>query len=321
MKFNLAFILTIGLFFGAYSSFAQINVTYPEKVVALAPLTYDQATASSDASEKLWHYIFDALFNTKRFKVVDRLDGYKSIVMERKLQTGGDFVDGKVVKQSRAQGANLIIVGHVMAAQGIENKGVNGALSTYTADLSIALKIIEVETGEIVASVMVTPSGTSKMDDVVKTSTGIFGKLFSGTACNGSSPQQAIEKCMGGIEKYIRQFVSENFPIEMRIFQARLSDNGKYTEYLLIGGGADGTFAEKQKLSVQRTEILNVNGKNKNLTNEVLKFEILRLAEDFIVCKVLKSDLENEPKLSNFLKTEPQAIKIMEIKSTGFKIK
>ncbi|MCC7246129.1 MAG: hypothetical protein IT269_10660, partial [Saprospiraceae bacterium] len=279
MKFSLRFpvLLLFFLCFGLSSLQAQLNVTYPEKIVGLAPLTYDQNTASQEAAEKFWHYIFDALFNTKRFKVVDRLDGYKNIVMEKRIQSGGDFVDGKVVKQGKLQGATMMVFGHVMTAQSIESKSTNGT-STFNADLSIAIKIIDVETSEIIASVLVTPSGTSKMDDVVKNSKGILG-IFSGNNCSGATGQQALDRCMSNIEKYIRQFVTENFPVEMRVFQTRPSENGKYTEYLLIGGGTDGTFREKQKLSVTRTEKINANGKTLKYTNEVVKFEILRLAE------------------------------------------
>ncbi len=316
MKFKILlplWLLPLSLFPGNTSLHAQLNVTYPEKVVGLAPLTFDRSTASQESVEKFWHYIFDALFNTKRFKVVDRLDGYKNIVVEKRIQSGGDFVDGKVVKQGKLQGATMMVFGHVMTAQSIESKSTNGT-STYNADLSIAIKIIDVETSEILASVLVTPSGTSKMDDVVKSSKGLMS-LFSSNACSGATPQQALDKCMSNIEKYIRQFVTENFPVEMRIFQTRPSENGKYTEYLLIGGGTDGTFREKQKLSVTRTEKINANGKTLKYTNEVVKFEIVRLAEDFIVCKVVKADQDKEGKLNEHLKLDPQSVKVVELKS------
>jgi curli biogenesis system outer membrane secretion channel CsgG len=316
MKVNfLPLALFCAFFLASPSANAQLNVTYPEKIVALAPLTYDQSTASPEAAEKFWHFIFDALFNTKRFKVVDRLDGYKSIVVERKLQTGGEFIDGKVVKQSKVQGATLIVFGHVMAAQGVEMKQTNGTV-TYNADLSLALKIIEVETGEILATVMVTPSGTSRMDDVIKPNNSIITKIFGGSNnCYGQNPQQALEKCMGDIDKYVRQFVRENFPVEMRIFQMRRAENDKYNEYMLTGAGPDGTFKPKDKLSVQRTELIPSGGKNLKFVNEVVQLEVVRNAGDFLVCKVVKSFLEKEAKLADYLKTEPQAIKVVEFKS------
>ena len=301
----------------AGQAFAQI--TYPEKRVALAPLSYDRSTASQASGEKLYHYILDALFNTKRFTVVDRLDGYKRIVVEKKLQEGTDFIDGKVVAQGKLQGAGLIIFAHVNVAQSSENKDANGKVTGYSGDLSLFVRILDVETGQVIASQIITPNGISAIGNEVErqNSKGGLNTIFKGIlsgGCNGSNPQTALEACMSKINPHIRQFVNDNFPIEMRIYKDFDTAEGK-KEFWLMGAGEGHNLATGNKLSVIRTVLVDVGGRKLKRVDEVMRLKIVDLNGEFITAQAIdKKERLKEANLLATLKSDPTSIKVVEIK-------
>lgn len=301
----------------AHQIFAQI--TYPEKRVALAPLSFDRSTANQASGEKLYHYILDALFNTKRFTVVDRLDGYKRIVVEKKLQEGTDFIDGKVVAQGKLQGASLIIFAHVNVAQSSENKDANGKVTGYSGDLSLFVRILDVETGQVIASQIITPNGISAIGDEVdrQNSKGGLNNIFRGMlsgGCSGSNPQSALESCMSKINVHIRQFVNDNFPIEMRIYKDFDTSDGK-KDFWLMGAGEGNNLHVGQKLSVIRTVLIDVGGRKLKRVDEVMKLKIADRNGEFITAQALdKKERLKEANLLATLKSDPNSIKVIELK-------
>lgn len=312
----------LALFFIALSASnlnAQQGITYPETRVALAPLSYDRNTANENSAEKLYHYLFNALFNTKRFTVVDRLDGYKRIVIEKKLQEGSDFIDGKVVAQGKLQGASLMIFAHLNTAQASPVTDANGKTTSFSGDLSLFIRIVDVESGQVLASQIITPSGISAIGKEVDKQgatgfTKVLTTLFKG-GCSGGTELAAIEACMSKIEVHIKQFVSDNFPLEMRIFTPYDGPGGK-KEFWLIGAGDGHNLKVGQKLTVTRTQKIDVGGgKTMRRVDEVLKLKIIGLNGEFITTQAAdKEERTKEVNLLAALKNDPNSIKVLEIK-------
>lgn len=121
----------VGLLFVLFTSTlsAQIN----KNSIWVAPFTHDTLGRKYD------QYMVDcrgaalrALLASGRFSVVDR-DAIKELESERQLQKSESFIDGKVVEQGRAVGAEYILTGKM--------NGKTGLLSLEITSVETAVKV------------------------------------------------------------------------------------------------------------------------------------------------------------------------------------
>lgn len=121
----------VGLLFVLFTSTlsAQIN----KNSIWVAPFTHDTLGKKYD------QYMVDcrgaalrALLASGRFSVVDR-DAIKELESERQLQKSESFIDGKVVEQGRAVGAEYILTGKM--------NGKTGLLSLEITSVETAVKV------------------------------------------------------------------------------------------------------------------------------------------------------------------------------------
>lgn len=249
-----------------------------EKIgVGIMSFTYVEGAASEKDVNSIQETVSNAFVKTKRFNIVDRskMDALKK---EKSLQRSEDFIDGKVIAQGVSLGANFLISGHVISAQADQMTTSEGK-ATYKAKLSISLKVIDVATGQVVASETIEP----------KSGSSLLGAIGIGE----SSSQSAISKAIKGIESKIDEFVGTNFPQSFSIAEIQEKDSkGNATKVLIAGGSAFG-LKKGDKLKVVELTMIEVNGKKLQRKKEIGELKISKVEDDnFSTCSVSSGGLD-----------------------------
>lgn len=254
------------------------NCAAQEKTgVGIMPFTYVQGAASSQDVNSIQESVANAFVKTKRFNIVDR-SKIDVLRQEKDLQKSEDFIDGSVIQQGVSLGANFLISGHVISAQAermeTEPDAKTGqVIVTYKAKLSISLKVIDVATGQVIASETFEPKA---------------GSLFGGIiGISPSTPQAAISKAIKGIEDKVDDFVNKNFPATFPIVEIQEKDSKGNATKIMIAGGTAFNLQKGQKLKVVEVSFIEVNGKKIERKKDISELKITKVEdENFSTCSV-----------------------------------
>ena len=304
MKLFRLIFLVFALVSTAHIAFGQVI----EKTVALAPIYYSPNTCEREDAERLYNYILNTMLNTQRIKVLDRLFGQGVISEEKKLNQGVDFVEGKVVDQGKQKGAEFILFIYVNSAKSYEvqrektdkeTKQKNLERIGYDCDLSLFARVINVETGQVVASQIITPSGNAVLGDATyanEVSNKVVSGMLSGVSKKPQSPREAVNKKMEELEPYVRKFIDEVFPIELRISKIKevpknaSKPNGGTEQQVIIIGGKSTGFKDGDKLIVKEIVPVEIDGKMYKDEVEVGKIKVIRISQDLVTCKFIEGE-------------------------------
>jgi len=258
MKTKLSFLLV------AY--FGISIITYGQKTtVGILPFTFTSGSADYQTVKSIDENITNAFVKTKRFNIVDRAK-MGAVKAEKELQKTEDFIDGTVVAQSSNLGAEFLVSGHVSSATTERMTTSEGAVS-YKAKLAITLKVIDVETSQVLHSENIKPKSGSMIG-------GLYG-------VGPTTPEIAIEKALKDIEKDVDEFVAVNFPLTISI--AEVSS----TSEILIAVGSQFGAKKKDKFKVVEQSVMEVNGKQLVRKKEIGQIIISSVEdENFSKCKV-----------------------------------
>ena len=265
-------LISVALFIGG-NSFIQAQ----DKIgVGIMPFTSAQSSANAQTINSIQETVVNAFVKTKRFNIVDR-SKMEALKKEKNLQKSEDFIDGSVIAQGVALGANFLISGHIISATAERMEGssvISGeSTATYKAKLSIDLKVIDVATGQIITSERIEPKGGSS-----------FGGIM-GTA--PSTPEAAILKAIKGIEDKIDKFVDKNFPVTFHIVEIQEKDGKGNATKIMIAGGSAFNLKKGDKLKVVEVSIIEVNGKKLERKKELGELRITKVEdENFSTCSV-----------------------------------
>lgn len=206
--------------------------------------------------------VTEAFLRTKRFSLVER-EKMDQVQREKRLQQNDDFIDGQVIEQSKSLGAQYIVTGNVTKAQVETSKmqaPIAGTITSRNAEVAFTLKVIDVTTGEIMAT------GT-----------------FSGDGKGKNSFEDAVEEVKPGIEKFIR----ENFKVSGAIASIEEKNAGGEAVRVLLACGSAMGMKPGYTFKVYEAKELTVEGKK--LTRKVaLGRIVVKTVEDenFSVCDV-----------------------------------
>lgn len=255
-----------------------INAQQTEKIpVGILPTSYADGNSYKETvmvSEEL----ANAFLKTNRFNIVDR-SKIEALRRERELQKTEDFMDGSVIEQSKGIGAKYLV---------------SSVISDYTNDgdscrFLLSLKVIDVETGEIVASDKLVPKS------------GGFGKaLLSGTVnvlleTQGSltTKEKAFKNALDKMLPQIEEFVNKNFPIEFFIVEQQ--EKGK----LLISGGSSSGVKKGTILKVYEESMINVNGKELKRKKDIAELKVEKVEdENFSTCTIKSGEKDLREKIN-----------------------
>jgi TolB-like protein len=251
--------------------------------VGILPFTYVQGAAASQDVNSIQETVINAFVKTKRFNVVDR-SKMEALKREKDLQKSEDFIDGNVIQQGVALGANFLISGHVISAQAermetAPDQKTGQTTITYKAKLSIQLKVIDVETGQVITSETIEPKAGSA-----------FGGLL-GVA--PGTPEAAISKAINGIEDKVDEFVSDNFPATFPIVEIQEKDGKGNARVVMIAGGSSFNLKKGDKLKVVEVSMIEVNGKKLERKKDIGELKITKVEdENFSTCSVSSGGIE-----------------------------
>lgn len=275
---------------------AESKAQVIEKTVAVAPVSFTNRNSNRDNSSSLYNYIINSLKQTKRIKVIDRLYSYKDIVEEIQLQKGGGFYDSEaLIRQGKQLGAEYILTSFVnMATTNEARSSKTNELLGYEATLSLFVRIINVETGEVIESAIISPKGVAS-ESTFEYSDPIQVRLIKGLFTSvASTPEQAMLEKMAKIEPYIREFINNVFPLEMRIADVQETippkqknkKNPKSDLDVFIIGGLSTGLKVGDVLKIIETKTRVIGEKQYVDDVEIGKMKVIRISEDLVVSRI-----------------------------------
>lgn len=233
---------------------------------------YSRDNNSSEYKTAIQDAVSDAFLKTKRFSLVER-EKMEQLKSEKNLQKEEDFIDGTVIEQSKSLGAQFVVLGNVTKAK-VEEKTTNMVyLSTKTkvAEVSFNIRIVDVATGEIVAS-----------------------NSFNKTA-KGKNP---FDEALSDIKPEIEKFIKDNFKITASIASVEeKNSNGDATKVLISGGSSTGVI-EKNEFKVFEVSELVVDGKKLTRKKTIGKLIVTKVEdENFSICTITEGGAEIAKKI------------------------
>jgi len=228
---------------------------------------YKNAIAIQDA-------VGDAFMDTKRFTLVERekMDQIKS---EKNLQKNDDFIDGSVVEQSAALGAQYIVMGNIAKADEVQTQSrvvYVGDVTSYHADISFSIRIVDVSTSEVVAS---------------------------NTFSSSEKGKDAFDKALNTIKPEIEKFIKKNFKLSVSLAQVEAKDASGAATKVLIAGGSTLGLKVNNILKVYEVTHLEVDGKQLPRKVTIGKITVTDVQdENFSECTVIEGGIDIATKIA-----------------------
>ncbi|MEH0156022.1 CsgG/HfaB family protein [Limibacter armeniacum] len=280
-------LLTIG------TSYAQ-----DKEVVAVTPVTSSITRGARAYANSLTEVIVDGIVKSNRFRVVDR-SNFDDILSEENLQKGESFIDGLVVEQGKKLGAQYIITGNLSSASAdpqyryerYRNR-TRKVLAGYNAHVSFTMKVIDVETGEILGS------------DVFDNRSGgywVFDGLYQ-------SPEAAITAALKNARPHTIRFVDQHFPLDMKIFEIAQQKRG-YAKEIVVTGGRNNGLKVGQWLKVVHVSRVNLEGKFVKRSKPLGWAQVVSVDDEyFSTCKVKR---DGGDKIFELFHNDPENVRVM----------
>jgi len=263
----------------------KINAQDEKKVIGIAPFTGAYDTPILNSIEEV---VSSSFGKTKRFNLVGRSQ-MNAIKNEKELQKTEDFIDSKYIAQTKSLGAQLLISGNVTSVNATQETHTDSQGRTsysYNSTITLDLKVLDVETGQVIASDVV----SSKADK------GLLDLKSWGNALTGSTPssgQEAYSVALKRLEKEIDNFVSKNFPVSFLIAEIQEQGGDGSAKTILISGGSAFGLKKGDKLSVAELVEMEVGGKKIIRKKEIGELKITKVEdENFSICEVKSGGID-----------------------------
>ena len=233
---------------------------------------YSRNDNSSEYKTAIQDAVSDAFLKTKRFSLVER-EKMEQLKSEKNLQKEEDFIDGTVIEQSKSLGAQFVVLGNVTKAK-VEDKQTNLILvsaSSRVCEIAFNIRIVDVSTGEIVAS-------------------NSFSKSSKG--------KNAFEIGLNEIKPEIEKFITDNFKLTASIASIEeKNSNGDATKVLISGGSSTGVI-EKNEFKIFEVSQLVVDGKKLIRKKTIGKLIVTKVEdENFSICTITEGGAEIAKKI------------------------
>jgi len=174
--------------------------------------------------------------STKRFTLVER-DKMDQLKAEKNLEKGDAYIDGSVIEQSAALGAQYLVLGSISKANEGMDRGYAAAMGYSTsphAEISFSLRVVDVATGEVVAS-----------------------NTFSAS----EKGKTAFDKALNELRPDVEDFIRKNFKLILTLAQVEKKDSGGAATKVLIAGGSSLGLKVNEAFKVYEVSEIEVDGK------------------------------------------------------------
>lgn len=251
-----------------------------EKIsLGIFPFSYAAGTVYNENDVRsIQETVATGFIKTKRFEVVDRTLG-QVIKIEKEIQKLEEYINGTVVPQGKSMGAQRILAGHVVSSSVDESSYTDDRGKTtlsYSAKITVNLKILDVETGKTTHSEIITGSAGGLLDIPRR-----------------ATPQEAISKAIERLNKEVDKFVAKAFPVEFHISEIQEKDGRGNAKKILITGGSAFGIEKGDILSVVEVVDANVGGKTIKRKTEIGRIKVTKVEdENFSICEVRDGGIE-----------------------------
>lgn len=245
----------------------------------------DQVKAFADAATEK---VTNAFVKLKRFKVLSRKDVEK-LMNEQNFQMSDNVNMESAVQIGNMLGAAFMVMGQMQNVSATEIKDEKGkSTSSYTANVEIQLRIVDIATGEIMAS---KDFKGDKGGDAAKGAALIGGLMKAAGAKGGSAnaiatmggsntPSNAAFAALNEAEKKIYEWATSAFPVEGEIFEILKEDKKGAAAKVNITCGKDIGVRKGDAFKVYIETEVEVAGKLRKKTTDLGKLTVKNVAED-----------------------------------------
>lgn len=268
MKLNISILVLI---------FFTCICTAQKKTVAITAFEKTNTSIADNYIKAIEDKVKEALYTTNRFEIVDRTNMSK-LKEEMELQKSEEFMDGNVVEQSSLNGAEQMVAGSV--SQVSITKRITEKTTYYDCSISFSLQVIDVATGQVVASELIRPKQS------------FFAGIGSNLTGGNATPEKAFFSSLKGTQNAIDKFVGNNFPMTTVIIEVLKTSSNK-AKSLLINTGTSQGAKKNQKFVVIELIKKEVNGKTLIHRKELGSIKLTKIeGEEISEAKVLKGGEE-----------------------------
>lgn len=244
--------------------------------VAIIPFTYSQDAASASTAQAVFERFSESITKTKRFIIVDRASS-DAISTEKNLQKTEAFMNSTQLQQDALKSAKYIISGHLSYANTTESiytdKKTGEQSISYEAKLSLTVKVLDIESGEVIKTETFQPEAGGLLDF----------NIFS----DKSTPQAAITSAIDKIQKKVDKFIGKEFPESFSIVEIQEKDGKGSAKTILISGGSNSGLKKGGKMKVVEISKILVNGKDITRKKQIGELKISKVDdENFSICEV-----------------------------------
>lgn len=255
-----------------FAIISQVAVYGQKTTVAIKTLrtisrnNYYGSNGMTTGEAKIEDFVTNKFVNTKKFDIVDRAS-LTDLKSEKELQKSEDFIDGKVIEQSKTLGADYL-VGIYISTLDITKDGTTSF--TYGCKMTFSLKILDIASSQIITTATFTSSAGQGFLSLITT------------------PDDAEEKCLNNISPKVEEFIKINFPLKASIANIEETDGkGDATKVLISAGSSSGVSIGDNFKVVEITD-LDVDGKKMIRKKEIGLLQVNNIEdENFSVCTIL----------------------------------
>jgi curli biogenesis system outer membrane secretion channel CsgG len=283
------------LVFYCFSLESRAQVSTEQVVVGIAPFTSSENCCTDKSYVgMIQECVITAIQDAKRFKLVERAQ-MNSIFNEEVLNKGESFMNETALEQGKKIGAKFLLLGSVASA-----KADSIGKKAYKGDILFSLRLVNVETAEILEAVTIKPQSTSGslMEGASKilNPNKLLGNKEDGAvdlnnALTASTPIEAFNAVLKNVDNQIRKNFIGKIPIAYKIVEVSEKESNGSPKTILINAGSNKGINVKDKFKV-----IEVTPKVFEVVTKYLKKDICSLTvtevqgEDFSVCEVEKKN-------------------------------
>lgn len=245
----------------------------------------DQVKAFADAATEK---VTNAFVKLKRFKVLSRKDVEK-LMNEQNFQMSDNVNMETTVQMGNMLGAAFMVMGQMQNVSATEIKDEKGqSTNSYTAKVEIQLRIVDISTGEILASKDFKgdkgegAAGAAAVLGGLMKAAGAKGGTGTAVATIGGSntPANAAFSALNEAEKKIYEWAKTAFPVEGEIFEILKEDKKGSAVKVNITCGKDIGVNKNDAFKVYIESEVEVAGKMRKKTTNLGKLVVKTVAED-----------------------------------------
>lgn len=242
----------------------------------------DQVKAFADAATEK---VTNAFVRLKRFKVLSRKDVEK-VMNEQNFQMSDNVNPETAVQMGNMMGAGYMVMGQMQNVSATEIKDAKGkATNSYTGNVEMQLRIVDLSTGEITASKDFKGDKGGAAAGVASVLGGFMknaGAATNAVATIGGSntPSNAAFAALNQAEDKIYEWAKAAFPVEGEIFEILKEDKKDGAVRVNITCGKDIGVGKKDAFKVYIETEIEVAGKMRKKTTDLGKLVVKNVAED-----------------------------------------